>query len=192
MRKRVFALAVMLICLSILASTTLAYFTDIGLARNVITTGAIKIEVVEQQLVDGKLEAYPSEPIKIMPGKTVSKVVSVGSKEQPAWIRANYTVTVMDAQGKAMDIPADELAKVVLIQTNSDKWTAKDGWFYYADALGGGATTEKPLFQEVRFSGPHMDNKYQNCSIVITVNAQAVQYANNGTSAQAAAGWPTT
>ena len=191
MKKRIFALAVVLTCLAILASTTLAYFTDIGIARNVITSGGIDIRIVEQQLVDGNLVDYPGEPILVMPDTAVSKIVSVQNTDEPAWIRASYTVTVYDIEGKPMDIPAEELATVIGIAPDTTNWTMKDGWFYYNTAVKTGETTH-PLFEEVVFSGPHMDNKYQNCTAVIDIDAQAVQTANNGDTVWNALGWPET
>ena len=191
MKKRIFALAVVLTCLSILASTTLAYFTDIGTARNVITSGGIGIELIEQQLVGGTLQPWPEMPVPVMPGTAVSKIASAKNLEQPAWIRMNYTVTVYDAAGKTMDVPADELAEVIVIEPDGTEWIRKDGWWYYKAAVNTGETTE-PLFEEVVFSGPHMDNKYQNCTVEVIVKAQGVQTANNGESALEAAGWPAT
>ena len=35
-----------------------------------------------------------------------------------------------------------------------------------------------------------MTDEYQNCTVEVVVYAQAVQVANNGDSATAAAGWP--
>lgn len=189
MKKRIFAVAVVLISLSVLAATTIAYFTDSDIARNVITSGGIDIQIIEQQLVDGKLVEYPNEPIPVMPSSTVSKIVSVQNTDEPAWIRAGYTVTVYDAEEKAMLIPAEELAKVIGIAPNTAAWTQKDGWWYHNTAVAAEEMTE-PLFEEVVFSGPHMDNKYQNCTVVIDVTAQAVQTANNGTSVLEALGWP--
>ncbi len=189
MKKSIFALAVVMICLSILASTTLAYFTDTGTARNVITSGSIGIAVVEQQLVNGTLQPYPSQPIPVMPATTVSKIVSVQSTGQAAWVRMNYTLTVYNAEGKEMDIPADELEKVIVIESDATNWTLKDGWWYYNAAVRSGEMTQ-PLFDEVVFSGPHMDNKYQNCTVVIDVTAQAVQQTNNGSTVMEALGWP--
>lgn len=189
MKKRIFALAVVLTCLSILASTTLAYFTDIGTARNVITSGGIGIQVIEQQLVGGIMQPWPETPVPVMPGTAVSKIASAKNLEQPAWIRMNYTVTVYDAAGKTMDVPAGELAEVIVIDANDDAWTQKDGWWYYKTAVNTGETTA-PLFEEVIFSGPHMDNKYQNCMVTVDVTAQAVQKANNGATVWEAKGWP--
>jgi len=42
----------------------------------------------------------------------------------------------------------------------------------------------------VDFNGKTMDNDYQNATIEINVEAQAVQSANNGTSVLTATGWP--
>lgn len=189
MKKRIFAMAVVLICISILASTTIAYFTDVGTARNVITSGGIEVNVVEQQLVNGVLRPYPGKLIPVMPAATVSKIVSVQSIGQAAWVRVSCTVTVYDAEGKEMEIPASELAKVIVIEPDSANWTPKDGWWYYNAPIKSGDTTE-PLFEEVVFSGPDMDNKYQNCTVEIVVTAQGVQQANNGTTVMEALGWP--
>lgn len=189
MKKKIFAMAMVIICVSILASTTLAYFTDIGTARNVITSGGVSVEVVEQQLVDGTLQPYPAEPIGIMPGTTVSKIVSVTSLAQAAWVRVGYTVTVFDPNGEEMAVPAEELAKLVVIQPDAESWTERDGWWYYTAAVSGGDSAS-PLFDQVHFNGPDMGNEYQNCTIVIDVTAQAVQQANNGATALEAVGWP--
>ena len=189
MKKRIFAIAVVLICISILASTTIAYFTDSDIARNVITSGGIDIQIIEQQLVDGELENYPDGPIPVMPDAEVSKIVSVKNMDEPAWVRVAYTVTVYDAEGKAMDISAEEQAKVIGIAPDTGSWTMKDGWWYYNTSVNTGETTQ-PLFRKVIFSGPHMDDKYQGCTVVIDVDAQAVQTDNNGETVLNALGWP--
>ena len=189
MKKKVLYIAIVVICLALITGGTYAYFTTSDTARNVITSGGIEVKVVEQQLVNGTLQPYPSQPIPVMPATTVSKIVSVQSTEQAAWVRMNYTLTVYDADGKKMEIPADELAKVIVIASDTANWTLKDGWWYYNTAVKGGETT-KPLFEEVEFSGPHMDNKYQLCTVVIDVTAQAVQQANNGATVWEALGWP--
>ena len=126
-----------------------------------------------------------------MPATTVSKIASVKNLEEPAWVRMNYTVTVYDAADKVMTVPADELAKVIVIAPDGAAWTQKDGWWYYNTAVNTGETTA-PLFKEVIFSGPHMDNKYQLCTVAIDVNAQAVQKVHNGETVLEALGWPET
>lgn len=189
MKKKLLYIAAIVICLSLITGGTYAYFTTSDTARNVITSGGIEVHVVEQQLVDGTLQPYPSQPIPVMPATTVSKIVSVQSTEQAAWVRMNYTLTVYDANGKEMEIPADELAKVIVIAPDATNWTQKDGWWYHNTAIASGETTN-PLFEKVVFSGPHMDNKYQNCTVEIIATAQGVQQANNGSTVMDALGWP--
>lgn len=191
MKKKILYIAAIIICLSIITGGTLAYYTTSDTARNVITSGGVEVKVVEQQLVDGALQPYPNQPIPVMPATTVSKIVSVQSMEQAAWVRMNYTLTVYDANGKEMNVPADELAKVIVINPDTTNWTFKDGWWYYNTAVASGEMTT-PLFEEVVFSGPNMDNKYQLCTVVIDVTAQAVQKANNGDTVMEALGWPET
>ena len=188
MKKKFLYIAAILICLSIITSGTLAYYTTSDTARNVITSGGVEVKVVEQQLVNGSLLPYPSQPIPVMPATTVSKVVSVQSTQQSAWVRMNYSLTVYNSNGEKMEIPTEELNRVIVIETDDSNWTLKDGWWYYDTAIKSGETT-KPLFEEVVFSGPHMDNKYQLCTVVIDVTAQAVQQANNGNTVWEALGW---
>ena len=189
MKKKIFALAVVLICLSVLASATAAYFTDIATARNVITAGGISIEVVEQQYADGVLQPYPADPVPVMPAAVVSKIVSVRSLEQAAWIRAKYSVRIFGPDGEEMETDAELLNDLVMIEPDEENWMSADGWWYYKSPVKNGETTA-PLFEEVAFSGPKMDNKYQRCTVKIEVNAQAVQQANNGAAVTEAEGWP--
>lgn len=189
MKKKMMSIAAIVICLSILTSGTLAYRTVADTARNVITSNGIGVELVEQQLVGDTLVEYPNKDIPVMPTAQISKIVSAKNNEAPAWIRMAYTMTVKDANGNTMNISQEELAKVILIDANDENWTEKDGWFYYNTAVGTDETTA-PLFTQVEFSGPNMDNKYQQTTVKINVVVQAVQKANNGTTALDAAGWP--
>lgn len=189
MKKKLIYIAIVVICLSLITGGTLAYYTASDTARNVITSGGVEVKVVEQQLVNGALQPWSNQTIPVMPATTVSKIVSVQSMDEAAWVRARYTITVYDADGKEMEIPAEELNQVIIIAPDAENWTQKNGWWYYRAAIASGENT-RPLFEEVAFSGPNMDNKYQFCTVVIEVTAQAVQKANNGSSATEALGWP--
>ena len=189
MKKRIFALAVVLICLSILASTTLAYFTDIDTARNVITSDGINITVEEWQETPDGLIPYPSQPITVMPGISVSKIVTVRNQEAQSFVRAKLVLTLKDATGKEMEITSETMEKIIHLTMNAQDWTEKDGWWYYVGAVSTGAAT-KPLMTGVSFDGVNMANEYQKCTLEIHVYAQAVQAANNGSNALEAAGWP--
>ncbi len=189
MKKRIFALAVVLICLSILASTTLAYFTDTGTARNVITSDGIDIAIEEWQETPAGLIPYPSQAITVMPGISVSKIVTVRNQDARGFIRASLELTLKDATGKEMDIAAETMDKIIHLAMNTQDWTEKDGWWYYGSAVNTGEVTQ-PLMTAVEFDGPNMTNEFQNCTLEIHVYAQAVQAANNGNTVMEAAGWP--
>ena len=104
-------------------------------------------------------------------------------------IKQNWHLLPYSQLMQLLDITADELGQIMDLNEDSLNWTYSDGWWYYNTAIKSGEMT-KPLFDEVTFSGPHMDNRYQLCTVVIDVNAQAVQQANNGESVWEALGWP--
>lgn len=189
MKRKILYTAVLMICLSILSSGSFAYFTTEGTTRNVITSGGIGVRVVEQQLVDGIPTASTGQSIRIVPDITVSKIVSAKSTEQSAWIRMNYSAAVYDSDGRKIEIPAEELASVIVIEPDTEYWMLVNDWWYYHTAVKAGETTQ-PLFETVTFSGPDMGNEYQNCTVKLYIFAQAVQQANNGASVMEAKGWP--
>lgn len=189
MKKKILYIALIVICVSLLAGTSLAYFSTSATAGNIITTGGVEVQVLEQQLVNGSLQSYPTERIPVMPGVEVSKIVSAQCIEQAAWLRMGYTVTVYDSEGEVVDIPADELAAAVIIEPDSENWSFKDGWWYCSEAVKPGQASPA-LFEKVSFSGPNMDNKFQGCTVTVKVTAQAVQQINNGSAVMEAQGWP--
>jgi len=190
-KKKILTVAAIVICLAVLASGTLAYFTADVQIHNVITSNGVSIEIEEWQDEVGGTP-YPKEPIKVMPGVTVDKIVTVKNKEAESYIRARFEVIIKNANGEKMNLLPETLAGIVTVAVNGNHWNQKNGemnWWYYTDAADPGAVTE-PLFTEVEFNGPNMTNEYQNCTVEVIVYAQAVQSANNGSSALEAAGWP--
>ena len=113
MKKRIFAFAVVVICLSILASTTLAYFTDTAVARNVITSGGVDIAIEEWQETLEGLIPYPSQDIRVMPATQVSKIVTVRNLDARSFIRVKLELILLDGEEQVMDIPAEEMEKII-------------------------------------------------------------------------------
>ncbi len=194
MKKKLFSLAVVLICLAILASGTIAYFTAEDTAHNVITSASgIKIEIVEKTMDDyGTLVDFPEGGIEgVMPGSSISKIVSVenvlGSQE--AWIRVHVGQRIVDGQGNDLPLNLNSGEQIMTYTVVEDDWTLWEGWYYYRHPVPAGGVTEL-LFEQVRFA-PGMGNEYQNCTAYIEISAQAVQTANNGDHVMEAQGWPT-
>lgn len=189
MKRRFAFFAALCMLLSIAAYNSLAYFTAEETVRNVITSGAVHIQVVERQRTDEGLKPCPPAAIPVMPGSEVSRIVSVQNLDEPVWVRMTYTVTVLDADGAELNLTPAELDQLLTIDTDTVSWSCQDGWWYYAHALAAGEEAG-PLFTEVAFSGSGMGNAYQNCTVIIDVVAQAVQKIHNGDTVMDAAGWP--
>ena len=185
MKKKILLAAALAICLAVAASGTLAYFTSGDAAHNVITTGGVKIAVVEKmQSEDGVLVDFPKEGMRgVMPGSDISKIVRVeNTGESEAWIRVKVEAKITSADNE--ELPVD-----VMHYEIGENWHMDfDGFLYYAKPVAPGESTEM-LFDTVRFA-PEMGNAYQNCTANIWISAQAVQTANNGETVLEAQGWP--
>ena len=190
MKKKLFALAVVMICLALLTQSTIAYFTSEATATNVITTDGIKIAVEQWQQTENGLVPYPQEaPIKVMPGISVSKIVTVKNLDAPSYVRVKLELALKDAQNREMNVSEQEKERLVLLELNTEDWTQKDGWWYYNTAVDTAEATEA-LMKDVTFAGKEMGNEYQAATLEILITAQAVQQANNGSSPMDAKGWP--
>lgn len=201
--KKVIAAVVVIACLSFAGMGTLAYFTAEETAHNVISSGNVDIELIEKHIVNGQETDFPKNGIfDVMPNTTVSKIVrveNVGGGDAFVRVKVNTNVELVgggegDAIYLSMDFPE---------QQDGAAWVERDGWWYYmavgeagvpgllpAGAEGSGVGVTAPLFTEVSFDAD-MPNEYQGSTATVSVIVQAVQSANNGSSALDAAGWPT-
>lgn len=185
MKRKILMIALLAICISMLAYGTVAYFTAEGTARNVITAGSVKISL--QEWADSeKTEPFPKDGVNgVVPGAQITKIAEVkNTGENPAYIRVSVEKVIELAEGVTGEVELD----LVSLDFNTKDWTLKDGFYYYNTALPAGETTT-PLFTTVSFA-ENMGNLYQNSKAVVNVHAYATQAANNGASVWEAAGWP--
>ena len=189
MKRKLLIVSVVAICIAILAAGSLAYFTAEGKAHNVITTGGVEIALEEWADEDMTIP-YSKESVGVMPGTKVTKIVQVkNTGASDAWVRVKVEKNIrLGTEIPGLDNPQEEL---VALEINTQDWQKDtDGFYRYKSVLKPGETT-KPILRSVEFK-PAMDNVYQNAQISVDISAQAVQYANNGTTVMAAQGWPTT
>ena len=188
MKKRIFLLAVAICCLALAGTGTLAFFTARSTAYNVITTGELDMTLVETT-TDGL--PYPDEPItNVMPSMEIDKVVTVentGGVDFYTRIKLTCMVTFQDGTQEEMNM------KDITLDLNEEDWTKQGDYYYYNRALlgmGEDGTIDKtePLLRKVIFQRK-LSNRYQNATVEILVDAQAVQSRNNTDSALTAAGW---
>lgn len=186
MKRKLLAVAVTVICLSMMAYGTLAYFTAEDTAHNVITSGEIDIELQEWADAE-KTTPFPEDGVSgVMPGTEVTKIVEVkNTGANDAYIRVKVEKEFVLSEG----VEGETDSGLMKIDFDEIYWTlGEDGYYYYKTALEPGAVTE-PLFASVSFDTT-MGNIYQNSTAKVDVTAYAVQVANNGDSVMDAKGWP--
>ncbi len=185
MKRKIFIVALLVICLSVFAYGTIAYYTAESTSHNVITSGNVDIELLEWADTNKRIP-FPENGVSgVMPGTAVTKIVEIeNTGGNAAYVRIKVTKTIDLMAGIAGEVnPA-----LVGIDFNNTNWTLQDGFYYYNTALEPGATTE-PLFTSVSFDRD-INDLYRNSNIRIGVTAYATQVANNGNSALTASGWP--
>ena len=99
MKKRLVIVALLVIGIAILSAGTIAYFTSQDTAHNVITSGGVKITLDEWMDEVGGTP-YPAEPVEVMPGTSVTKIVTVKNQDADAYVRARFDVIIRNRDGK--------------------------------------------------------------------------------------------
>ena len=178
MKKRILLISLILVLLSTLSMGTYAYFTAKKANRNVITSGNLKMELLEK----GSESHSDKAPIVIMPGDVIEKEIRVKNiGGHPMYVRIELAPTVV---GSELDAE-----KCIAMNINTIDWETKDGCYYYKKALNPGETTPE-LFTKVTFVGSEVTNAYLGKEFQLDVNAFAVQSENNGSKPTEAHGWP--
>ena len=172
--------AAILICL--LSQPALAFYTTVGTATNVVSSGNITLRINE---MTDQGTPFPTGGVYVSPGDVVGKVVTVENIcEHPFYLRVKLVYGI-DAQ----ELSAEECFK---LNINSDNWVFRDGWYYYTGILQPGE--ESPfVFSHVEIVGGQVNNSYIGKTLQLTVLAQAVQSENNpiqNGDTTTAAGWP--
>ena len=176
-------IALIFCVLTFFTQGTLAYYSTVGKATNVVTSGNIQFIIHEK--TDAGTD-FPAEGVYIVPGDIVSKQVSFESDcEHPFYLRTKILYGI-DSQ----ELAAEECFK---LNINEEYWEYLDGWYYYTKAIEPGEMTPI-LFSHVEIVGAKVDNRYIGKALTLTVDAQAVQSENNPISnndVSTALGWPT-
>lgn len=181
-KKRILAIAVIVMCLAILATGTSAYFIGEETSYNVITTGLLHMELVEET-TGGK--PWPSTGIQnVVPATETDKVVYVVNRGSvPFFARIQMEQQITPAPGVEAELTFEHIS----LDLNTDCWIEQGGFYYYYRALQPGESSE-PLFTKVIFA-PEMGNEYMDATVEVAVQAQAVQSDNNGYDPLFALGW---
>lgn len=179
-RNRLLLIALAAILLTVLTQPSLAFYTVIGKATNVVTSGNIELQIHEKT-ADGS--DFPQEGVFVIPGDIVSKQVSI----ENVCSHAFYLRVKLVSSTTNEALPPEECLKMDI---DTENWTLVDGFYYYNQILQPGETTPN-LFTQVEIVGSKVDQTHAGSTLSITVNAYAVQSENNpADDPWDAAGWP--
>ena len=181
-KMKIVVVALMATLITLMSQATLAYYSTVGKATNVVTSGNIQF-IIHEMTDQGK--EFPKEGVYIVPGDIVSKEVSIESDcEHPFYLRVKIIYGV-----DSKELSTEDCFK---LNINEQYWELHDGWYYYKDIVTPGETTPD-VFSHVEIVGSKVDNSYLGKTLTLTVNAQAVQSENNPISdgnTYTASGWP--
>ena len=181
-KLRLATVALIAIILTFTSQGTLAYYSTVGKATNVVTSGNIQFIIHEK--TDAGTE-FPKEGVYVIPGSVVSKRVSIESDcEHPFYLRVQIVYGI-----NSTELSADDCFK---LNINEEHWQLHDGWYYYKGIVKPGETTPN-VFSHVEIVGSKVDNSYIGKTLQLTVVAHAVQSENNpitDNNTYTASGWP--
>ncbi|MEE0945951.1 MAG: hypothetical protein U0M42_03865 [Acutalibacteraceae bacterium] len=179
---KIFVVALVAALMAFISTSTLAYYSTVGKATNVVTSGNIQF-IIHEMTDQGK--EFPKEGVYIVPGDVVSKKVSIENDcNHPFYLRVKMVYGV-DSQ----ELTSEDCFK---LNINKEYWVLHDGWYYYAGIVNPGETTPD-VFSHVEIVGSKVDNSYIGKTLTLTVSAQAVQSENNPIidgNTYTASGWP--
>ena len=179
---KIFVASLVATIMALINASTLAYYSTVGKATNVVTSGNIQY-IIHETTDQGK--EFPKEGVYIVPGDIVSKKVSIESDcEHPFYLRVKMVYGV-----DSKELTAEDCFK---LNIDEEHWVLHDGWYYYTGIVNPGETTPN-VFSHVEIVGSKVDNSYLGKTLTLTVKAQAVQSENNPLSdgnTYTASGWP--
>ena len=165
---KISVIALVAMILTFMSQATLAYYSTVGKATNVVTSGNIQF-IIHEKTDQGK--EFPREGVYIVPGDIVSKEVSIENDcEHPFYLRVKIVYGV-----DSTELSAEECFK---LNINEEHWELHDGWYYYKGIVNPDETTPN-VFSHVEMVGAKIDTSYIGKTLTLTVNAQAVQSENN-------------
>ncbi len=181
-KLKIFAISLIAVIITFITQGTAAYYSTVGKATNVVTSGDIRFIIHEK--TDGDKD-FPQSGVYIMPGDVVSKKVTIESDcEHPFYLRVKIVYGI-----DSKELSAEDCFK---LNINDENWQLYNGWYYYKGIVKPNETTPE-VFSNVEIIGNKMDNSYLGKTLELSVKAQAVQSENNlvsGTDTYTALGWP--
>lgn len=185
MKRKVLILAALTMLLSFVTYGTIAYFTASRQVRNVVTTGDIKVALLEWADDGMTVPFKPGPGGRVMPGlRKIQIVQAENTGTRDAYVRMRVECSVTPPGRSEIKNP-----EFLTMDWNSADWKdGGDGFFYYKHVVKPGERTT-PLYKKFSID-KSVDNTYKKSEISVSVTLHGVQADHNGEGALTAAGWP--
>ena len=172
MKKKYIIIILIIFVVCIIGYGTYSLFTGNISLNNIIKTGNVDLEVIENKDENNFI---------IKPGDILDKTISIkNTGKHPIYVRAKVIITVDNKELTSGEIN---------VNVDNTKWIYSNGYYYYSKALNSNAVSEN-LFTKIYIDIFKIDNSYSGKKFNIRVLAQGVQSENNGDDPIEAFGWP--
>ena len=181
-KLRFCVVALLATMVTVFSQETLAYYSTVGKATNVVTSGNIEF-VIHETTDQGT--PFPTEGVYVVPGDVVSKQVFIENVcEHPFYLRVKMVYGI-----DSMELSAEDCFK---LNIDTEHWKLVDGWYYYQGIVEPGTVTPY-VFSKVEIVGNKVDNSYIGKTLSLGVVAHVVQSEHNpvdNDDPSTAKGWP--
>jgi len=188
LNKRSVIVTLLIIVIVLLsAAWVVAYITRSTIAKNVITFGSIKMELIETTLNENnqEIEVEDNEILDITHKPELSRIVKIKNLgEHDFFARVSLHLVGTDANNQEIDA-----TRYVSYNVNTQDWIYKDGWYYYKKIVKQNEITSN-LITQVNFDVNNITSNYPNGKFKLDIKAEAVQAENNAENVLDVLGWP--
>ncbi len=188
MNKKYIMIFILLIFITIFSIfSTVAFITMKIDAKNIITFGSIKMELIETTLNkdNTEIKIENDDTIDITNISELSRVIRVKNLGKHDF----FTRISLNLIGIDKDNVEFNASKYINYDINSTEWVYKDGWYYYKKIVTRDETTNG-LLTNIRFDVNSITLNYPNGKFKLDIKAEAVQAENNSKDVLEVMGWP--
>ena len=188
LNKRTVIVTLLIIVIVLLSiAWVLAYITRSTIAKNVITFGSLKMQLLETTLDERgqEIEVENNEILDITHRPKLSRIVKIKNLgKHDFFSRISLHLVGTDVNDQEFDA-----TKYVLYDVNTEDWIYKDGWYYYKKIVKQNEITNN-LITQVQFDVNNITSNYPNGKFKLDIKAEAVQAENNAGNVLDVLGWP--
>ena len=186
-KKYLLFILLMIVIVLITITSVTAFITRSTIAKNVITFGSLKMQLLQTSLDENnnEVEVENNKDMNMTYKSTFSRIVKIKNLGKHSFF-ARISLNVIGIDTNNMKFDANQF---VTYNINTKDWIYKDGWYYYKKVITQDEMSSN-LLTEINFNVNEITTHYPNSKVKLDINAEAVQAENNNENVLEAVGWP--